>query len=84
MNGGILIFLYQALAQQHGVLVVVAFPGHETDEHVAAQADLTVLGRGAIRQQVALFNDLTSLDAGTLVDAGALIGTGELAQMIGV
>ena len=84
MNGGVNIVLHQLFADQNGVLVVVAFPGHETDEHVAAQADLTVLGRGAIRQQVALFNDLTSLDAGTLVDAGALIGTGELAQMIGV
>ena len=62
MNGGVQILLHQLLADQHGVLVVVAFPRHESrSEHVAAQTDLALLGGGAVRQQVALFNDLTGL-----------------------
>ena len=51
-------FLNQLFGQQNGVLVVVAFPGHEADEDVAAQRDFAVVGGRAIRQQVALADDV--------------------------
>ncbi len=43
---------------QHGVLVVVALPGHEADEDVAAQGDLALVGGGAVGDELALFDDL--------------------------
>ncbi len=50
VDGGIQVLPDQALVEQHGVLVVVAFPGHEADQDVLAQGDLALIGGGAVRQ----------------------------------
>ena len=47
----------KALVQKNGVLVVVAFPRHEADEHVLAERDLALRAGGAVG------DDLTGLDA---------------------
>ena len=65
VNGGVDVLLHQALAQQNGVLVVIAFPGHEADQDVAAQRDFAVVGRGAVGDDLALGHDLALVhDAG--------------------
>ncbi len=84
VNGGVNVLLHQLLTQQHGVFVVVAFPGHEADQSVAAQTDFTLLRGRTVCQQVALFDLLTGGNNGALVNAGALVGSGELGQVIGV
>ena len=56
MNRGVNVFLDQLLGKKHGVFVVVAFPRHEADQGVPAQADLPFLRGRTVRQQVALFN----------------------------
>ena len=40
VNGGEDVLPHQTFVQQNGVLVVVAFPGDEADEHVLAQGHL--------------------------------------------
>ena len=82
VDGGVLVLPDQALAQQNGVLIVVAFPGHETDQHVLAQTDFTLFGGRTVRQQVARLDALAEADPRALVDAGALVGAGEFDQMI--
>ena len=47
---------------QNGVLVVVAFPGHEADERVLAKRDLAVLSGRAVRQNIAHFNAVAAVD----------------------
>ena len=44
MNGGQGVFHDQPLVEDDGILVVVAFPGHEADEQVFAQGNLTQIG----------------------------------------
>ncbi len=56
MNGGEDILAHQALVQEDGVLVVVAFPGHEADQHVLAQCNFALRAGGAVG------NDLIRLD----------------------
>ena len=45
VDGGEDVFLDQLLADQDGVLVVVAFPGHEGHQDIAAQGQLALVGR---------------------------------------
>ena len=40
------------------VLEVVALPGHERDQHVAAERHLTVVGRRTVGEHVTLFHVL--------------------------
>ena len=78
------VVLDQALGDQDRVLVVVAAPGHERHQHVAAEGELTLRRAGPVRE------DLPPLDAGSLVDdrllvdAGVLVGPAELGQRIDV
>ena len=85
VDGGVDIFLHKALVQQHGVLVVIAFPSHEANEDVAAQSDLALIGGGAISQHggiLAAVDALTHLNDGLLVNAGAVVGAKEYSFVI--
>ncbi len=84
-SSGIQILPDQPLVEQHGVLVVVALPGHEADQDVLAQGDLALLGGGAVRQDggiVAAVDPLAHVDDGPLVDAGGVVGAEELGELI--
>ena len=82
VNGGEDVLLHHTLVEEDGVLVVVAFPGHEAHEDVLAQGDLAVGGGGAVHQDVALLHPLAHADDGPLVDAGAVVGAHELGQLV--
>ena len=84
VDGGVNILADELLVQQDGVLVVVAFPGHEADQSVLAKADLTVAGSGAIGQHIAGLDGIADIDDGALVVAVALVGAHELDQLIGI
>ncbi|CDC29576.1 uncharacterized protein BN792_01787 [Faecalibacterium sp. CAG:82] len=82
MNGGIHILADDLLVQQDGVLVVVALPGHEADQSVLAQRDLTVAHSRAIGQHLAGLDGLAHFHDGALVDTGARVGACELDQRV--
>lgn len=54
MNGGVNVLHDQTLIDENGVLVVVAFPGHEADQQVLAERDLALRGGRAVGNDVAL------------------------------
>ena len=72
------------LGDDDGVLVVEALPGHEGDQEVLAQGQVSLVGGGAVGQ------DRTDLDALTLgghdplVVAVALVGAAELGDLVDV
>jgi hypothetical protein len=72
------VFLHQALAQDDRVLVVVTLPRHERDEQVLAQRHLALVGAGTVGDRAADLDAVTGVDQRTLVDAGALVGAGNL------
>ncbi|CDE13732.1 putative uncharacterized protein [Ruminococcus sp. CAG:330] len=76
------IFSYQTLVQQNGILVVIALPGHEADEGVLAQRDLAVCGCRTVRQHLTLLDPLANADDGALIDAGRLVGTLILLELV--
>ena len=67
-----------ALRDEDRVLEVVAVPGHEGDEHVAAQRQLAQLGRRAVGDDVAGGDGVAHLHQRPLVDAGVLVRALEL------
>ena len=73
-------FLDQLLADDDGVLEVVAVPRHERDQHVAAQGQLAVVVAAPVGDDLALLDLLAHLDDRLLVEAGALVEADELAQ----
>ena len=73
VDGGEHILAHEAFVQQNRVLVVVAFPRHEADEHVLAERDLTLRAGGAVCDDLTGFHTLASRDNRALVDAGALV-----------
>jgi len=73
MDGGKNVLHDQALGNQDGVLVVVAFPGHKSDQDVLAQRNFALAGGGAVGQHVALLHPLAQRHDGPLIYAGALV-----------
>jgi hypothetical protein len=73
-----------ALGEKDRVLVVVAVPRHERDEHVAAERQIAEIGRRTVGDDVALVDHVTDSHQRTLVDAGVLVGALELLQPVDV
>ena len=82
MNGGVHVLAHDLLVQQNGILVVVAFPGHEADQSVLTQRNFAVAHCRAVGQHLTGLDALADLHDGTLVDAGACVGACELDQRI--
>ena len=82
MDGGIYILLNQTLRQKNGILVVVAFPGHEADQRVFAQTDLTVAGGRTICDNLASFDMVILVYNRFLIVAVGLVTSLEFCQMV--
>ena len=82
VNGGEDVVLDDAFADEDGVLEVVAVPGHERAEDVAAQGQFAALGAGAVGDDLALLDGVALGDEDFLVDAGGGVGTHEFADGI--
>src|SRR5215217_17911 len=80
--GGEGVILDDPLGDDDRVLEVVALPRHESHEQVLPQSQLALVGRGAVGQHCAGFDLLALGHERPLVDAGALVGAGELAQRV--
>ena len=73
-----------ALGDEDRILEVVAVPGHERDQRVAAQRQVAQLGRRAVGDDVAGAHLVAHLHQRPLVDAGVLVGALELLQPVDV
>ena len=66
------------------VLIIVAVPRHERDEHVPAERELAELGRRPVGDDLAGLDRVTDLHQRALVDAGVLVRALELHQRVDV
>ena len=82
VHGGVDILLHQSLTQKYRILVVITFPGHETDQRILTQSQLTAIGGRTIGNHLALLHMHTLLYDGLLVIAVGLVTAGEFHQMI--
>ena len=76
------VVLHEALGDDDRVFVVVALPRHERHEEVLAERELALVGRRAVGDDLALLHRVADVDAGLLVDAGALVRAAELRQAV--
>ena len=74
--------LHEALGDDDGVFVVGAGPGHERDEHVLTERELTAVGGGRVREQVARFDRLSDRNRRALVQHSEAVGADEVHQRI--
>ena len=75
---------HDALGDQDGVFEVVAVPGHEGDQGVAAQGQFAQVRRRTVGDHVAALHLIAHAHDRALVDAGRLVRTLELRQTIDV
>ena len=72
----------QTFIQNDRVFVVVTFPGHETDQQVLTQSDFTHIGGRTIGDNFALFDVLTVVYDGLLIDTSTLVGSLVLQHLV--
>src|SRR5207245_920472 len=82
VDGGELVVLDDAVAQDDGVLVVAALPGHERDEDVLAEGELALVGRVAVGEDLVRHDAVADAHDGALVEAGALVRADELLEAV--
>ncbi len=73
MNGGKGIVAHGALGNQDRVLVIVAAPGHESDNQVLAKGQLSFVNAWSVRKNLAFFDNIARLAGGFLAKAGILV-----------
>ena len=78
------VVLDQLFADDDGILEVEPVPGHEADQHVAAQGQFASKRGGAVGDHFALFDLLAQLDDRLLVLAGPLVEADEFAHVVRV
>ena len=78
------VVLDDLLAEDDGVLEVVALPAHEGDQEVAAQGELAVIGGRPVGEHVAGLHLVAGEHERLLVDQRALVGAHELDEVVGV
>lgn len=81
MHGSIYIILYQPLADQYGVLIIVALPCHKADQWILAQRQLSHGCGRAVRDDFSRFHMVSLEHDGFLVVAVGLIASGKLGQV---
>src|SRR5690606_37309771 len=82
MDRGVLVFLYQAIADQDGILEVAAFPTQVGDDHILAQGQFAVLGARTVGQHIPGLHDIALIDGRALIDTSALVRAVVLAQAV--
>ena len=76
------IISYKFFVDENCVLIVVALPGHKADEGVLAEAELAVVGCGAVGNNLTFFNHVADGNYRALIDAGALVGAHEFDEVV--
>ncbi len=82
MNRGEHVVHDQALADQDGVLIVIAFPGHESHQDILSQGNLPLACGRAVRDHVAFRHPIPHRNDGPLIYAGTLVGPAEFNELI--
>ena len=84
MDRGEDVIAHDALGNEDRVLEVITIPRHEGDERVLAEREFAQLRRGTVSNDIALLDEIAFLHQRPLIDAGRLVRTLELLQVIDV
>ena len=84
MDGSVNIILYQTLAKKNGVLVVISFPGHKSDQRVFTKCKLALVSRRTVCDYFAGLYMVTFKYDRFLVVAVALVASHEFGQMVNI
>ena len=82
MDGGVDVFLNQTLGQKNRILVIVAFPCHESDERVLAKGNLAVISGRTVCDYLSGLHVVVLIYNRLLVVTVALVASLKLGQMV--
>ena len=82
MNRSKIVLFDQFLGKKYCVLVIVAFPSHESDQHIAPQSQLAQISGGAISNRITFFHFLPFIDDRLLINTSSLVRTLEFKQFM--
>ena len=78
------VIAHDALGNEDGVLEIIAVPGHERDQNIAAKREFTEIGRRSVGHDITGLDPVAHLHHRTLVDTGVLVRALELAQIVDI
>ena len=84
MDRGVNVITHKTLVEKYRVLVVIAFPCHESDKCVLTECNLTICGAGTVGNDLTFIDALADADDRALIYARSLIGTLEFYKVVGV
>src|SRR5258708_238959 len=84
VNRGVVIVLHQLFANEDGVFEVVPAPREERHQDVSAQCKLAALGARTVREDLRFLDAISNTHQRLLADAGVLVRTLELDELIDV
>src|ERR1017187_1769857 len=84
VDRSVVVFLDQLLGDQDGVFEVVPAPRHESHQHVASQGQFAHVGTRTVRQHRTLRHALPHAHNRLLIDAGILVASLELGELVDV
>ena len=82
MDRGEYIISDQSFGKQDGILIVIAFPCHESDQRILAQTELSARGRSTVRNHLSLFHLFARKDNRFLVVAVGLVASLEFKEVV--
>jgi len=82
MNGSIYIFLYESFTKKNGVLVVVTFPCHKSDQRILTKSDLSAGSRRSVCDNLSFFDHITFCHDWTLVHTSTLVTSYKLRKFV--
>ena len=82
MNRSIHIFLHQSFTEQYGILVVITFPCHKSNQWVFTKGDFAAGSRRSISNYLTSLNFITFCNNRSLVHAGTLVASYKFRQFI--
>ena len=78
------IILNKSFGDEHGVLIVISFPSHESHEDVLSKCYLSLVDGRTVCYDFTFFNSVPLVYEWQLIDAGALVRSRELDEPVDI
>ena len=73
MNGSVYVFHDKPLTQQNGILIIISFPCHETDQRILTKSKLPAAGRCTVSDHLSGLHMISLEDERFLIVAVGLV-----------
>ena len=82
MDGSVNVILHQSLGKENRILVVISFPSHKADKRILSECNLSILRRGAVRNDITRLHMIMGIHNRLLIVTVTGVASNKLHQLI--